>query len=286
MNNIKIAIKRFLRNKNTVTILVLILCVGLIYWGYNRQIKKNTEPVNVPYALREIEPRTLITSEMIGTIKVAKKMVSSGVLRSTNQIVGKYVNYDATVPAGSMFYESVLVDWKDMPNSLWQDIEAGSTVVSLPVDLDSTYGNSIFPGNYIDLYYVTVSNEDGKNSGKLIFGKFIESIKVLSVIDGDGNNVFEKTVDVSTPSNLVFAVDEEYHLLLRKASYLSGTIVPVPRNADYSANPGDTKVSSSYIRQYILRQTLTVDDTQLDNLKYDENINNSTNNSNNNEVSE
>lgn len=278
MNNIKIAIKRFLRNKNTVTILVLILCVGLIYWGYNRQIKKNTEPVNVPYALREIEPRTLITSEMIGTIKVAKKMVSSGVLRSTNQIVGKYVNYDATVPAGSMFYDSVLVDWKDMPNSLWQDIEAGSTVVSLPVDLDSTYGNSIFPGNYIDLYYVTVSNEDGKNSGKLIFGKFIESIKVLSVIDGDGNNVFEKTVDVSTPSNLVFAVDEEYHLLLRKASYLSGTIVPVPRNADYSASPGDTKVSSSYIRQYILRQTLTVDDTQLDNLTYDENIDNSDNN--------
>lgn len=278
MNNIKIAIKRFLRNKNTVTILVLILCVGLIYWGYNRQIKKNTEPVNVPYALREIEPRTLITSEMIGTIKVAKKMVSSGVLRSTNQIVGKYVNYDATVPAGSMFYDSVLVDWKDMPNSLWQDIEAGSTVVSLPVDLDSTYGNSIFPGNYIDLYYVTVSNEDGKNSGKLIFGKFIESIKVLSVIDGDGNNVFEKTVDVSTPSNLVFAVDEEYHLLLRKASYLSGTIVPVPRNADYSANPGNTKVSSSYIRQYILRQTLTVDDTQLDNLTYDENIDNSDNN--------
>lgn len=278
MNNIKIAIKRFLRNKNTVTILVLILCVGLIYWGYNRQIKKNTEPVNVPYALREIEPRTLITSEMIGTIKVAKKMVSSDVLRSTNQIVGKYVNYDATVPAGSMFYDSVLVDWKDMPNSLWQDIEAGSTVVSLPVDLDSTYGNSIFPGNYIDLYYVTVSNEDGKNSGKLIFGKFIESIKVLSVIDGDGNNVFEKTVDVSTPSNLVFAVDEEYHLLLRKASYLSGTIVPVPRNADYSASPGNTKVSSSYIRQYILRQTLTVDDTQLDNLTYDENIDNSDNN--------
>lgn len=278
MNNIKIAIKRFLRNKNTVTILVLILCVGLIYWGYNRQIEKNTEPVNVPYALREIEPRTLITSEMIGTIKVAKKMVSSGVLRSTNQIVGKYVNYDATVPAGSMFYDSVLVDWKDMPNSLWQDIEAGSTVVSLPVDLDSTYGNSIFPGNYIDLYYVTVSNENGKNSGKLIFGKFIESIKVLSVIDGDGNNVFEKTVDVSTPSNLVFAVDEEYHLLLRKASYLSGTIVPVPRNADYSASPGDTKVSSSYIRQYILRQTLTVDDTQLDNLTYDENIDNSDNN--------
>lgn len=278
MNNIKIAIKRFLRNKNTVTILVLILCVGLIYWGYNRQIKKNTEPVSVPYALREIEPRTLITSEMIGTIKVAKKMVSSGVLRSTNQIVGKYVNYDATVPAGSMFYDSVLVDWKDMPNSLWQDIEAGSTVVSLPVDLDSTYGNSIFPGNYIDLYYVTVSNEDGKNSGKLIFGKFIESIKVLSVIDGDGNNVFEKTVDVSTPSNLVFAVDEEYHLLLRKASYLSGTIVPVPRNADYSASPGNTKVSSSYIRQYILRQTLTVDDTQLDNLTYDENIDNSDNN--------
>lgn len=285
MNNIKIAIKRFLKNKNTVTILALLLCIGIIHWFYNYRIKKDTEPISVPYAIREIEPRTLITSEMVGTLKVARSMVNSSVITSTSRIIGKYVNYDSTVPKGSMFHAEALVDWEDMPSSLWQGIEAGETVVSLPVNLDSTYGNSIFPGNYIDLYFVTTS-KDTATSGKLIFGKFIESIKVLSVIDGDGNNVFERSSDLESPSSLVFAVNEEYHLLLRKASYLAGTIIPVPRNNDYSLSPSATKISSAYIQNYILKQTINVDDKDLANLGYNanNNVNNNVNNNANSEV--
>ena len=34
MNNIIITLKRFLRNKNTVTILGVVLIIGILYWGY------------------------------------------------------------------------------------------------------------------------------------------------------------------------------------------------------------------------------------------------------------
>jgi len=267
MNNVRIAIKRFFQNKNTITIIAILLCLGILYWGYDYRIKKATEPINVPYALNEIEPRTLITSDMIGVIKAPASRVTANVITSTSAIEGKYVNYDATIPAGSLFYEDILVDWEDMPSSLWQNIPDGNTVISLDVNLETTYGNSIYPGNYIDLYYVTTSNSLG-TSGKLIFGKFIQSIKVLAVLDSEGNNVFEKSTDLNAPSSLVFSVPEDLHLLLRKASYLSGSIVPVPRNADYSLNPSATAVSSSYIQTYILNQTLDVDDKNLDNLKY------------------
>ena len=55
-------------------------------------------------------------------------------------------------------------------------------------------------------------------------------------------------------------------------SYLSGTIVPVPRNADYSLNPTDTKISSSYLQNYILAQTVNVAEKDLQDLTPDDNV--------------
>ena len=285
MDTIKIGIKRFFKNKNTVTIIAVILCLFILYWAYNYRIQKKTDPVSVPYALREIQPRTLVTSEMIGTVKVPKSMVTSNVLNYTSQVIGKYVSSDAVIPAGSLFYSKVLVTWDELPSSLYADIPEGYTVVSLPVTLDSTYGNSIFPGNYIDLYFVTTSD-----NSKLLLGKLIESIKVLAVVDSDGQDVFEKSSDLNAPAYLIFAVSEEYHLLLRKASYLAGTIFPIPRNADYSLNPGNTKISSSYLQNYILSQTVNVAEEDLKSLEPDDNViidnnNNGTGNNNINDIS-
>lgn len=259
MDSIKAGLKHFFKNKNTITIIAVLLCLFIIYYAYNYRIKAKTDPISVPYALREISPRTQITASMIGTIKVPKSMVDKNVIKNTNEVVGKYVNSNAVIPSGSLFYKKVLVDWEDLPSSLFSNIPEGYTVVYLPVTLDSTYGNSIYPGNYIDLYYVV----SDRNNGKLILGKLIESIEVLAVVDSEGNNVFEKSNDLNAPAYLMFAVNEEYHLLLRKASYLSGTIFPVPRNAEYSLKPGETKISSAYLQNYILSQTINVDEKDL-----------------------
>lgn len=267
MDSIKIGIKRFFKNKNTVTIIAVILCLCILYWAYNYRIEKKTNPISVPYALREIQPRTLITSDLIGTIKVPKSMITSNVITNTSLVIGNYVSEDAVIPAGSLFYSKVLKTWDELPSSLYADIPNGYTVVSLPVTLDSTYGNSIFPGNYIDLYFVTTTD-----NSKLLLGKLIESIKVLAVVDSDGNSVFEKSSDLNSPSYLIFSVSEEYHLLLRKASYLAGTIFSVPRNADYSLNPTETKISSSYLQNYILSQTVNVSEEDLKSLEPDDNV--------------
>ncbi len=267
MDSIKIGIKRFFKNKNTVTIIAVILCLCILYWAYNYRIEKKTNPISVPYALREIQPRTLITSDLIGTIKVPKSMITSNVITNTSLVIGNYVSEDAVIPAGSLFYSKVLKTWDELPSSLYADIPNGYTIVSLPVTLDSTYGNSIFPGNYIDLYFVTTTD-----NSKLLLGKLIESIKVLAVVDSDGNSVFEKSSDLNSPSYLIFSVSEEYHLLLRKASYLAGTIFPVPRNADYSLNPTETKISSSYLQNYILSQTVNVSEEDLKSLEPDDNV--------------
>ncbi len=254
MNTIIIGIKRFLKNKNTVTILAILLALGILYWAYNYKIQKETEPVNVPYATQDLEPRTLITAEMVSTRKVPGGVVNKNVLTNTNDIIGKYVSNTAVIPNNGLFYSSMVVSWEDLPSSLYENIPDGNTLVALPVTLDSTYGNSIFPGNYIDLYFSTTLE-----NGKLMLGKFIESIKVLSVTDSEGDNVFETIGAPKSPTYLVFSVPEDMHLLLRKASYANGTIFPVPRNAEYSKNPKETRVVSSVIQRYILDNAIDVE---------------------------
>lgn len=262
MGNFGVAFKRFIKNKNTITILGVILIVAIIWIGYSWRIDSQTNPVRVPYATQDIQPRTRITAEMIGYMEVPSSMVQENTVTTINQIEGKYANYNTVIPEGSMFYKSTLVDFEDMPDSAFSDIPDGYTVVSLPVNNDSTYGNSIYPGNYIDLYFKSTSDD-----GRLLLGKLIESIEVLDVRDASGQHVFENTAENRVPAYLLFAVPEEMHLLLRKALYITGTeVIPVPRNAEYTQNPSETVVSSNYIENFILSKTVTIPDEVLPDL--------------------
>ena len=45
------------------------------------------------------------------------------------------------------------------------------------------------------------------------------------------------------------------HLLLRKAMYLDGEIIPVPRNASYGETP---TISSAYLEAFITAQTVDI----------------------------
>ena len=213
MGNILIGIKRFLKNKNTVTILAVLLALGILYLAYSYRIKVATEPVNVPYAINEIGPRTLITDDMVSTRKVPGGIVQGGVYTTVDSIVGKYVNNDSVIPSGGLFYEGMIVEWEKLPSSEFEDIPDCYTVYALPVDDETTYGNSIFPGNYIDLYYRTSRTINGRQV--VWFGKFIESIKVLSVTSGDGKNVFETTGDPESPAYLLFSVPNNIFRLLK-----------------------------------------------------------------------
>lgn len=262
MGSIFIGIKRFFKNKNTVTIIAILASLGILYGAYYLRIKKATDPVSVPYATKEIGPRTLITSEMVAIKKVPGGIVKGGALTNKNQIIGKYVSNKAVIPQNSLFYSSMVVNWEDMPSSEFEDIPDCYTVYALRVDPETTYGNSIFPGNYIDLYFET---SQVVNRQRVVwFGKFIESIKVLSVTDAQGNNVFETNGDPGKPAFLLFSVPNKVFRLLKIAEKSNGTIIPVQRNANYSKNPKQTAIVNSTIEEHIRSFAVSDELYQLD----------------------
>lgn len=262
MNNFIIGVKRFFTNKNTVTILGVIIIICIIYFGYNAQIKKATSPVQIPVAKETIQPRTLITQSMIKTVSIPSVSVSENVIRNSSSIVGKYSAINTVIPAGSMFYNEAVVSADNMPDALYVNIKEGEVPYNFPVTTSTTYGNSITPDSYIDIYMKAVDT-----NGQIMVGRLLENVQVLAVKDASGNNVFENTSTNRTPAYLYFGVTEDVHILLRKASYLSSRSVvlfPVPHGMIVEDEELTTQVSTQYLRDFINANTVVIDETPVD----------------------
>lgn len=255
MGNIGTMVKRFLSNKNTVTLIAIIICTVILYGFYNWRVKSAVTTQYVCYATQTIPARTQITKEMVSTTKVLSSAVTMNMATSCDEVIGKYASYATEIPESSYFYKTSLMDKEEMPDSAFDDIPDGFTIYNLPVTFESTYGNSIFPGDYIDLYLRTADDSD-----LLVYGKFIQSIEVLAVKDDEGRNVFETTVETRTPTHLLFAVPEDLYLLLKKAEFLGLEIVIVPKNNGYTAEANDTLVSSAWLKELVLAQTAEIPD--------------------------
>ena len=107
MGNITQAIGRLFSNKNTVTIVGVVLAFVVLYIGYNMRIQSELSPITVPYAKVQINPGTQITSDMIGTRQVTESMLSEKVIRNQLDIVDKYSAADTVIPEGIDFAEFV-----------------------------------------------------------------------------------------------------------------------------------------------------------------------------------
>ena len=247
---------KLFKNKAIVTIISIALCLAILFFAYRYRVNKAIDAVSIPIAARKLEARELIDEDDIRTVKVAYSMITSNVIARKEDLIGKYVNYNTFIPEGSLFYKTAIVTWSSMPDSTWSDIPEGYTIVSLAVNAQSTFGNSIYPNDKIDLYY------QGTMGDSKFVGKLIEGIKVLAVKDEKGNHIFKKSADQTNTAALIFAVPEDMHLLLRKALYLNGTIIPVPRNATYQADTSIYKKNTNQIVKYInsLAHNLTPDD--------------------------
>lgn len=265
MNNIVVGIKKFLTNKNTVTVVGVLLAVVVLYVGYNWRVNQAITPVTVPYAKVTISPGEQITEEKIGTTEVPPKMLKGDVIQSISQVVSKYAASDSVIPEGSLFYARAVVPKDQLAASIIMDYPKGYVLYNFPVDMESTYGNSIFPGNYIDIYLKAVNKADANGvvtQDKIMVGKLVENVKVLAVKDSDGNNVFANLDEQKNPALIVFAVPEELHILLRKASFLRAyetSLIPVPTSESLEKKPGEVKLSSNDLRNWINTNTAMTD---------------------------
>lgn len=264
MGNLSTGIKKFLQNKNTVTVLGVVVAIIILYVAYNMRVQSAINPINVPYAKEQISPGTQITANMVGTRAVPPSMLEGDVITSQSAVIDKYSSADTVIPAGSLFYARTVVEKEQLPANIILTYPKGYVLYNMSVTTSTTYGNSVYPGNYIDIYLKAVNKigddeEMTADADKIMLGKLMSNVKVLAVKDSSGQAVFSNLDEKRTPAMIVFAVPEEYYILLKKAEYLrtyDSTLIPVPTNESLKDEPGELEISSESLKDWINKVTV------------------------------
>ena len=233
--------QRFFTNKTTVTIVGVVAGLAVLVGFYLYRVNNQVNPVVVPVAKKELLATNEITKDDIEYVKVSNKFLKSAdVYKKTyiNNLIGKFVTTGTSIPKGGMFYTTQVVEKKELPNAIFDEIPEGYTIYQLKVDNTSTYANSIFPGDIIDLWMKTTENS------LLVFGEFISNVEVLAVRDSAGENVFDVTSG-RKPAWLLFAVKTDMYRYLKFTENISGMVVlPIPKNNLVNPDIGSTQYSS------------------------------------------
>lgn len=248
IQKIKTGIKRFFSNPNTLTFLLVIVLIIIIFVVYKSMINKAVSPVNIPYCTKKIKSMTEITDDYISSISISGGFVSangSTLVQNTRNVRGKYVSPGYFIPENSFFYSEALVDETIKDTTDFTNIEDNQTIYKYKTNFHKTYGCSIMPGNYIDIYF------KGKDvDGKLIFLPFVDSIRVASVKDKNGKDVFtESESEEPKPEVISFVVPVETAVTLKKIENMrqvDAELILVPRNAGFTENPKKTVYNETY----------------------------------------
>ena len=259
MGNLTIGIKKFLQNKNTVTVIGVVLAIIILYVAYTMRIKSSINPISQ------------ITESMIKTMEVPPAMLAGDVITNIGEIVDKYSAADTVIPKGSLFFKRSVVEKEQLPANIILDYPKGYVLYNLSVDTASTYGNSVYPGNYIDIYLKAVNTLseaqiiDSQYKGRadqVMLGKLLSNVEVLAVKDSSGKAVFQNMDEGRSPAMVVFALPEEYYYLLKKAEYMrtyDTSIVIVPTNESLKDEPGDLQLGSEELKEWINTRTSWVE---------------------------
>lgn len=249
-------IQRIISNPNTITFVLAIISIIVLYRVYAYMVDNAIRPTTLYYANTDLYEGDVIEPEKVSPVEISGSFLSSqggNLVRSPGLIYNRYVATGYRIPQNSFFYNSAITSIDAADSNPFSDLKDNYTIFRLPVDFASTYGSSIMDGDYIDIYAKT------EIDGKLYYGKFIKSIQVYMVVDSAGYNVFTHTREDNalSPAILYFAVPIETYKLLEIAT--RGTqydiqLYPVPRDTSYSENPEEPSIVNEGIKDLIYSQ--------------------------------
>ncbi|MCF6094503.1 Flp pilus assembly protein CpaB [Microaerobacter geothermalis] len=238
-------ISKFTKRK-IIAVIVALLVVGGIYQYNSLTLEEEMNPVTVVIARQDIPPHTEITESMLFQKLVPASTVPPNSIIDPDEIIGKWTVEGYGIAKNSYFYEGKILTKDEMPDAAVLKLEKNEKAFSLLVDLETSSGNSIIPGAYVDLYFATTQTE----SKKPLVGRMFKRIRVTSVKDSKTQDVFSpqeytesKKKDpskVATSTNnpkalaklYTLAVTEEQLDYLNKAKML-GNIIPVATGTSF-----------------------------------------------------
>lgn len=254
--------KKLINNKNLVSFLLLVVLIGILFFFYSRRVNDSINPITVPYAKTQIASGIQITDKMVGTTQIPPSMLTDDVYRTVSDVVGKYSNADTIIPRGSLFFNRNVVEKEELPANIILDLKEGYVLYNLEVNTKKAYGNSIYPGNYIDIYLKARTKEIAgvtTEQKRVLLDRLLKNVKVIAVKDDKGRPVFKDLDENREPAMVIFALPEDYYKMLKKAEYLrtyDSELIPVPTNESLKDEPGELAIGSKTLESWINEVTI------------------------------
>lgn len=197
-------------------------------------------------AARDIPPRTKIREEDLVEAEIAGDYLLDQAISDKEQIVGKYTEIQGMIPAGSVFYRSMLRDLKDLPDYPTAQLRKGQSAYSLETDL-ARLGGTVVPGQRVDLF-ATIVNRDGSS----ITGCLFQNVRVIAIKDHNGLDL-DDPAGSGTPYLAILAVRSEDMEVL-SACDEAGEIRLFSSSRSYDASSEASLVSDSPVYSYLKQQ--------------------------------
>lgn len=257
MGTILAPFKKLFTNKLTITILGVVVGLIVLYIGYNWRINSKINPTRVPYAVKTLNSQEEITEDLIGYTEVPSDTISnmSNLITNIDDINGKLVSFDSTIPKNGFFYQENVIKKEDMPDYVFNNIPDGHTVFNHVVKDDINIANSLWPGENINIDIISKTDEDGEE--KVIVSELIQSIKILAIRDSTGKAIVSNNNLTGGKAEVVlFSVPEDLFLLLSKIRLLSEFEIHLrPLNDSFSNSNNATQITQLELKKMIEAKT-------------------------------
>lgn len=172
--------------KVVLKVLFCMIATGGILLGnvilFQNTVERKLDLVSTYIASEDIAPRTEIREKHLIEVTVSRAYLPAHIYIRKEDIIGKYTDIQGKIPAGSVFYEGMLVRAQDMPDHPTALLKEGQ--VSYAVQTDIAQGGSIAEGERIDVH---VSLERRDNSP--LTGCLIENARVIGLRDHQGLSI-------------------------------------------------------------------------------------------------
>lgn len=183
--------------------------------------------------------RTLISENEIEKISVPLAYLNENVILDKNEIIGKYVKINTSIPKGSFIYNDQIESYEMIKDKLNTDLLENEVVFDISANHIKANQAYLNKGMYVDIY-LTISKD------KVLSDLLINNVKIIGLYDSSKQEIKDYDKD-SLLSSICLAVPKDALPYLNKAEVL-GELSLVVGNDTYSKTESILNVDSEIFR--------------------------------------
>lgn len=230
-------------------VIVKCFCIGIvivcIYYFLNVWIQIQTKhalQLTTTYIAKEdILPRTCIQEEHLEQIEIPYAYIQNHTFTNKQDIIGKYTDIQGKIPAGSLFYTTMLLDADEVPDIPSALLYEGEAIFTIP--LEKEISQSLVAMQRIDLQ---LTIQDGET---IIQDTILEHARIVRIEDHLGKSI-EDIDSTGIPHQLLLAIQQEDLEYLNQCEQV-GTFSIIIKQETYDIYLHATKKQDSKILSYI-----------------------------------